>query len=192
MRAGAVMQLMNGLHNRVVEIAANVKPLSGQGRPTIENKKLDNYQVFSESGGTGNEYLTARIASGVNRMTLIFNLAQTLRKGCTVQRSRHCRTIVLWRCKRVEYDFSGLCKLYGAMFNLAYRDARQGCEEAINFLDYVVPEWRDVARRRQRVSENQSQLVEDRESGIRVTTRRTRNAPKHERRQSRRVGSVHR
>ncbi len=70
----------------------------------------------------------------------------------------------------MEYDFSGLCKLYGAMFNLAYRDARQGCEEAINFLDYVVPEWRD-AQRRQRVAEIKSQLKEGRGNGRKRTAR---------------------
>lgn len=61
-----------------------------------------------------------------------------------------------------RYDFTGLCKLYSAMFGLAYRDARRGSEEAINFLDYVVPEWRYVARR---ANENGSQAKGKRRRG---------------------------
>ncbi len=71
----------------------------------------------------------------------------------------------------MEYDHAGLCNLLAALFNLAHRDARQGSEDAINFLDCTVPTWRDVARRQQRVAEKKSQVVEDRGNGIRVTKR---------------------
>ncbi len=46
------------------------------------------------------------------------------------------------------YEYEGLCNLLAALFNLAHRDAAQGREDAINFLDCTVPTWRDVARRR--------------------------------------------
>ena len=62
-----------------------------------------------------------------------------------------------------RYDFDGLCRLYGAMFKLAHRDAKRGNAEAANFLDYVVPEWRFIAQRR--ANENHSQVKGKRRRG---------------------------
>ena len=57
------------------------------------------------------------------------------------------------------YDFEGLCSLWAAVFKRAYRDAKRGSEEAANYLDYVVPEWREVARQQEAPERTEADVV---------------------------------
>lgn len=43
--------------------------------------------------------------------------------------------------KRI-YDIDGICNLLAAVFHQAHREARQGREDAINFLDCLAPDRR--------------------------------------------------
>ena len=47
---------------------------------------------------------------------------------------------------RTIYDFDGLISLLCAVFNLAHKDAKQGREDALQWLDCVVPTWREVSQ----------------------------------------------
>ncbi len=49
----------------------------------------------------------------------------------------------------MEYEFDRLLAVIGAAFDLAYRDAHSGHEDAVDFLDDLVPEWRRTGRARQ-------------------------------------------
>ena len=68
--------------------------------------------------------------------------------------------------------------LLAALFNLAHRDAAQGSEDALQWLDTVAPTWCDVARRRQRVAEIKSRLESRTNGRTRVTLPVTANAAK--------------
>lgn len=46
------------------------------------------------------------------------------------------------------YDYDGLLLLAGAVFKLAWRDARRGREDAQQWLDCVLPQWRELEAKR--------------------------------------------
>ena len=48
----------------------------------------------------------------------------------------------------MEYEYDRLLAVIGAAFDLAYRDARRGQDDAVDFLDDLVPEWRRIERAR--------------------------------------------
>lgn len=56
-----------------------------------------------------------------------------------------------------RYDYDGIMRLVGAVFELAVRDAKRGKEPALHWLESTFPDWRRYSDRSGRPNLNKGE-----------------------------------